>query len=134
MEDNYLYKTRVSLVNLDVFLLAIIAVFAFFVNVWIGLAVFCVLMFWIISMVSMRMYIYEDRIEYRAGYILKTYVKRLPLKNISVISYSSDFVGKIFNYGSIVIGTYNEKDSISLKGMKNAKMLVTNIKALIYRD
>lgn len=134
MEKNYLYKTRVSLVNLDVILLFVISILAFFINVFAGVIIFVLFLFWVISIVSMRIYVYEDRIEYKTGIIIKTYSKTMPLKNVSVINYSSDILGKIFNYGDIVIGTFNVNDSFNIKGVKNAKMLCENLKALLYKE
>jgi len=133
MENSYLYKTRMSLINLDVFLLFVIDVFAWFLNFWAGIIFLFLLFFLIINIISMRMYVYEDRIEYKVGFVLKTYTKSMSLNKISIVSYSSDVFGKLFNYGDIIIGTYNEKDNFNLKGMKNAKMLTENIKELVFK-
>ena len=80
------------------------------------------------------MYVYGDRIEYKVGFILKTSTKLMPLRNVSVVNYSSDLIGKIFNYGDILIGTYDRRDSISIKGVKNAKILTENIKILMHKE
>ena len=134
MENNFLYKTRVSLINIDVFLLFIIDVLTWFIHPILGLAFLFLFVLWIINIIGMRMYVYEDRIEYKVGFILKTSTKVMPLRNISVINYSSDLIGKIFNYGDIVIGTYDSRDSINVKGVKNAKMLTENIKLLMLKE
>ena len=134
MENDYLYKTRVSLVNLDVILLFVIDVIAWLFYPILGVAFFILLVFWIIIFVGMRMYVYEDRIEYKVGFILKTSNKVMPLRNVSVINYSSDLIGRIFNYGDILIGAYDRRDSISIKGVNNAKILTENIKILMVKE
>ena len=132
--EEYLYKTRVSLWNLDIFLYFVIDVFAWFIHYALGIVFFVFLVGWIVSVVGMRIYVYKDRIEYRAGFIFKTFSKSMPINKATTITYSSDLLGKIFNYGDIVIGTYNDLDGFRLKGVKNAKMLCENVKLLMYNE
>ena len=40
--------------------------------------------------------------------------------SIDQSSESSNLLGKIFNYGDIVVAAYNEKDGFSVRKMKNA--------------
>ena len=132
--EECLYKTRVSLWNLDIFLYFVIDVFAWFIHYILGILFFVLLVGWIVSVVGMRIYVYKDRIEYKAGFIFKTFSKSMPINKATTITYSSDLLGKIFSYGDIVIGTYNDLDGFRLKGVKNAKMLCENIKSLMYDE
>lgn len=132
--DECIYKTRVSLWNLDIFLYFIIDVFAWFIHYVLGIVFLVLLVGWILSVIGMRIYVYKDRIEYKAGFILKTFSKTMAIDKATTITYSSDLLGKIFNYGDIVIGTYNDFDSFRLKGVKNAKMLCENVKTLMYEN
>ena len=131
MDNNYLYKSRVSLFDLDILIWVIVCIFGFLLNIIIGILAFLVLLFWVFSIVGMRIYVYEDRIQYKAGFILKTSSKIVQLKKVASISYSSDLIGRVFNYGDVVISTYSEKEGISLRRVKNAKMLVDNINELL---
>lgn len=126
-----LYKSRMSLVNLDVILLLCVSIIGAFVNLWICLGFSILFLIGVISMLGTRICVYEDRIVYKAGFLLKTSEKTIFLKNISLVSYSSDLLGKIFKYGDIIIATYSERYSFNLKGMKNAKMLCDNINILL---
>lgn len=129
--DNYLYKTRMSLINLDVFLMLILSCVSFFVNIWCGVLACLLLFFWCVFIIGTRIYVYQDKVVYKVGFFLKTSVKILKVDTISMVSYSNSLFGKIFNYGDVIISSYNENSSFSLKGMKNAKMLCENICELI---
>lgn len=131
MGEDYLYKSRVTLINFDILIWLTVCVCGFFVDVVVGVICVVVLLFWVVSIIGMRIYVYEDRIVYKAGFILKTYSKSMLLKNVSIVSYSSDLFGKIFKYGDVVVGVYNERDSFNIKKVKNAKMLVDNINELL---
>ena len=122
-----IYKTRMSLFNLDVILWGIISVILSFINIYLFMLSFVVLIFWVLFIVGTRICLYEDKIEYRVGFILKTSVSTIFIKNISFVNCSQDLLGKIFHYGDIIIATYNEKYSFTIKRMKNAKMLIDNI-------
>lgn len=126
-----IYKSRMSLFNLDIILWSVISVILYFVNIYFFLFAVAVLICWIFFMLGTRICLYEDKIEYRVGFVVKTSVSTVLIKNISFVSFSQDLLGRIFHYGDVVIGTYNEKYSFTLKGMKNAKMLVENINVLI---
>ena len=126
-----IYKTRMSLFNLDVILWGIISVILSFINIYLFMLSFVVLIFWVLFIVGTRICLYEDKIEYRVGFILKTSVSTIFIKNISFVNCSQDLLGKIFHYGDIIIATYNEKYSFTIKRMKNAKMLIDNINILI---
>jgi len=130
--NNYLYKTRGTLIDSDLLVYLLGIVFGWIIHFGVGLIVLALFLFRIISILSMRVYIYRDRVEYKTGFIIKTFTKSMPLSNVTMVSYSSDLLGKIFNYGDIIIGTYNSYDSFVLKGLKNAKMLSENIKSLMY--
>jgi hypothetical protein len=132
MEDNYIYKTRLSLWNLDFILLAIVDIFAFFINIWLGIALFVTVLISFLGLVGTRLVVYEDRVEYKAGFIIKSFVKVIPLNAEISITYGSDLFGKIFNYGDIHIGAHKDIDSFYLKNVRHAKMLCDNIKQLIY--
>lgn len=132
--SNYIYKTRVSLFNLDLFLIFVLCVFSWFINFWICLATFILFVFWLVNIISMRIYVYENRIEYKAGFILKTYTKSMPINHAVTVTYSSGLLGKIFNYGDVIIGTYNNLDGFRLNGVKNVKMLCENINVLINKN
>lgn len=131
MENSYLYKSRVSLFDLDILIWLVVCVFGFFLSPIIGVLAVLVLLFWVVNTVGMRIYVYEDKLEYKAGFILKVSSKTLLLKNVSSISYSTDLIGRIFNYGDVVVSTYSETAGISIKKVKNAKMLVENINELL---
>ena len=126
-----IYKTRMSLFNLDIILWGIISIILAFINIYLFLFSFVVFMFWVLFIVGTRICVYEDKIEYRVGFVLKTSVSTILIKNISFVNCSQDLLGKIFHYGDIVIATYSEKYSFTIKGIKNAKMLIDNINILI---
>ena len=126
-----IYKSRMSLFNLDIILWSIISVILYFVNIYFFLFAIAVLVCWIFFMLGTRICLYEDKIEYRVGFVVKTSVSTVLIKNISFVSLSQNLLGRMFHYGDVVIGTYNEKYSFTLKGMKNAKMLADNINILI---
>jgi hypothetical protein len=112
--------------------LLISCIFGWIVNVWVGIIITIFLAFWVVSIVGMRIIVYKDKIEYKVGFFLKTFSKSMPIDKACTITYTSDIFGKIFNYGDIIIGAYNHLDGFKLKGVKNAKMLCENVKALMY--
>jgi hypothetical protein len=84
------------------------------------------------SILSVRIFLFKDRIEMKNGFVLKTFHKSMPLENAKTVTYSGSLLGKLLNYGDVTIGTYNATDGFTLKGVKNAKQLSENIKALMY--
>lgn len=126
-----IYKSRMSLFNLDIFLWGIISIILFYIHFYVFLFGIMILMLWIVFIIGTRICVYEDKIEYRVGFVLKTSVSTILIRNITFVSCSQTLLGKLLNFGDIVIGTYNEEYSISIKGMKNAKMLTDNINILI---
>ena len=131
---NYLYKTRMSLFNFDFVFLCIVCFLAYIVNKWAGLASLLLFTFWTINIITMRVYVYENFIEYKAGVFINTYTKTIPMRNVGTIKYKSSVIGKILNYGDVVLNTYNGVEYLNLKGVKNAKMFCENVKVLMLEE
>ena len=134
MQKDYLYKSRVSLLNFDLLFTLIISVLGFVIHPILGLCMLFIFFIHVINAISNRIFVYEDRIEYKIGFFLKTSSKMMPLRNISVINCSCSIFGKILNYGDIFISTYDRAEGINIKNVKNAKMLTENIKTLIMSE
>lgn len=132
--NEYLYKTRCSLFTSDIIFAFLLFVFSIFIHPILVVLTFISLAFQVVSVIGTRVLVYEDRIEYRIGFILKTSSKTLPLNKTCAVTYSSTLLGKLFNFGDISIGSYNDFDGITLRGVKNAKMLSENLKSLIYKN
>ena len=132
--NEYLYKSRMSLINLDVALLLLVSILSAFISFWLFIAFFVLLSICVISILGTRIFVYEDKIVYKAGFLIKTSEQTILMRNISLVSYSSDLLGKIFKYGDVIIATYNEKYSFSLRGMNQARMLVDNINILLEKQ
>lgn len=129
--DKYLYKSRMSLINFDVFLWIAISILFSFASKLFFMFSFCILLFWIVFILGTRVYVYEDKIVYKVGFILRTHSSTILIKNISFVNCSETLIGKLFHYGDVVIETYTDRSSINLKSMKNASMLVENISVLM---
>lgn len=130
--DGYLYKTGSSIFNFDLFLTLVLSIFGFFIHIALGLIMIVLTVFMASSILSVRIFLYKDRIELKNGLFLKTFCKSMPLENAKTVTYSSGLMGKILNYGDVTIGTYNATDGFTLKGVRNAKLLSENIKTLLY--
>ena len=53
------------------------------------------------------------------------------LKDVSSVTYTSNVIGKLFNFGDITAVAYTMDGGINIRGVKNAKMFVDNIMVLI---
>jgi hypothetical protein len=127
----YLYKTRGSLFTFSMLILEICVCISFFISPILGCVSIFLLAITIINILSLRVYVYKDRVVYKTGIILKTSSKVMPLRKVCVVTYNSSIWGKIFNYGDIIIGTYNDIDSFVMPSIKNAKMFSENINSLL---
>lgn len=130
--EECLYKTRSSLFNFDLFLTLIMSVLGFFIHIFLGVILSILSIIMASSILSVRIFLYKDRIEMKNGIVLKTFHKSMPLENAKTVTYTSSLLGKLLNYGDVTIGTYNATDGFTLKGVKNAKILSENIKSLMY--
>ena len=126
-----LYKARGSLFNSNILCTLILAMVSVFFHYIIALLSFILLVTSILSCLSDRVYVYEDKIVYKRGIILKTSYRMMPLRNVCSVTYNSSIFGKLLNYGDVIIGTYNNQDSFVLIGISKAKMLCENISSLI---
>lgn len=126
-----LYKARGSLFNSGILSTLILALVAVFLNYIIALLAFGLLVMSILNCLSDCVYVYEDKVVYKRGIILKTSYRMMPLRNVCSVTYNSSIFGKILNYGDVIIGTYNNQDSFVLIGISNAKILAENITSLI---
>lgn len=130
--EECIYKTRSSLFNFDLFLTLALSVFGFFIHWFLGTLMLVLTLIMASSILSVRIYLFKDRIEMKNGFVLKTFHKSMPLENAKTVTYTSSLVGKLLNYGDVTVGTYNATDGFTLKGVKNAKILSENIKSLMY--
>ena len=126
-----LYKARGSFFNSGILSTLILAVISIFFHYIIALLAFILLVVSVLNCLSDRVYVYEDKIVYKHGILLKTSYKMMPLRNVCSVTYNSSLFSKILNYGDVIIGTYNNQDSFVLIGIRNAKMLAENITSLI---
>ena len=127
----WLYKARGSFFNSGILSTLILAVISIFFHYIIALLAFILLVVSVLNCLSDRVYVYEDKIVYKHGILLKTSYKMMPLRNVCSVTYNSSLFSKILNYGDVIIGTYNNQDSFVLIGIRNAKMLAENITSLI---
>ena len=128
--ENYLYKTRATFISLDLLFYIVLNIFAWFIHYWLGIATLFFVVIQVVNIVFSRVYIYSDKIEYKVG-LISSSEKIIPINKTCAITYSSGFLGKLFNFGDIIVGTYNALDGIRIKNVKNARMLCENIKSLI---
>ena len=96
--NEYLYKTRCSLFTSDIIFAFLLFVFSIFIHPILVVLTFISLAFQVVSVIGTRVLVYEDRIEYRIGFILKTSSKTLPLNKTCAVTYSSTLLGKLFNF------------------------------------
>ena len=131
MERNCLYSTRMALLDYDFLGWIAIILLGFAVNTVFGVVIAMIFVFHCITNFLTRIYLYNDRIEYKTGFIFKISKRTLLFRSVSAVDYRSGLFGKIFNYGDVVIYGYSDKISVNITKVKNAKTLVANIQELL---
>jgi uncharacterized membrane protein YdbT with pleckstrin-like domain len=83
--------------------------------------IFCVVIvgfFWLIrdvfNYIGKKVSLIEDGVNYIEGVIF-TNMKQVPYNNINVVSVSQGILGKIFNYGDLIINTGGDAPEIVFK-------------------
>ena len=96
--------------------------------------VFLFVIFVFFSIVSMRIYLYEDKIVFKTGLFIKCSTKTVPINVITCVECTTNVIGKIFHYGDIYLGSVSGKSSFILKNIKEAQMFCENVNEILYKE
>ena len=131
MKNNCLYSTRMVVFD-GVFLFWIVAVLgAFFIHFILGVLVGLSFISNCIRALTTRVYVFDNRIEYKTGFILSISKRTILFRSVSAVDYSSGLIGKCLNYGNVIVYGYNDGATVNIRNVKNARMLVSNIQELL---